>query len=56
MKKAIAGLIAASAVAAIAAPASAQYAGWVNINQRQSALERCINMGVRSGQLTREEA
>lgn len=56
MKKALAGLIAASALVAVAAPASAQYAGWTNINQRQAALERRINQGVRSGQLTRVEA
>ena len=54
MKKALAGLIAASALVAVAVPASAQ--SWVNINARQAALDRRIDQGVRSGQLTRTEA
>lgn len=31
-------------------------AGWVNINQRQAQLDRRIDQGLRSGQLTRSEA
>lgn len=49
------GLAAATlpATAAIAAPAPQQ---WQNINQRQAALERRIDVGVRNGALTRREA
>lgn len=47
-------LVAASAMAAAAAPAFA--APWQNINQRQAELDRRIDMGVRSGELTRAEA
>jgi hypothetical protein len=68
MRKVLTGLLAASAVAAMAAPAAAQYRDayrdhrgydrgmWVNINARQHALDRRIDQGVRSGQLTRREA
>lgn len=31
-------------------------AGWMNINQRQAQLDRRIDQGLRSGQLTRQEA
>lgn len=53
MKKLIARVLAISAIAA-AAPASAQ--AWQNINQRQAQLDRRIDQGVRTGQLTRSEA
>jgi uncharacterized protein YhdP len=46
--------VAASALAATAAPALA--APWQNVNQRQAQLDRRIDMGVRSGQITRREA
>ncbi|WP_431471020.1 hypothetical protein [Sphingosinithalassobacter sp. LHW66-3] len=39
--------------AAIAAPAPQQ---WQNINQRQANLDRRIDMGVRNGSVTRQEA
>ncbi len=54
MKKILIGLLAATSLAAVAAPAFA--APWVNINQRQAQLERRIDMGVRQGDLTRREA
>ena len=47
-------LVAASAMAAVAVPAAA--APWQNINARQAELDRRIDMGVRSGELTRAEA
>lgn len=47
-------LVAASAMAAAAAPALA--APWENINARQAELDRRIDAGVRSGELTRGEA
>lgn len=53
MKKFLAMAVAASALA-IAAPASAQ--SWQNINQRQANLDQRIDMGVRNGSLTRNEA
>ncbi|MCE3289849.1 MAG: hypothetical protein K0R83_1861 [Caulobacter sp.] len=54
MKKIAIAVLAVSAMAATAAPALA--APWQNINQRQAQLDRRIDMGVRSGQLTRREA
>lgn len=48
-------LTAVAAVLAIA-PAAAQAAPWQSINQRQANLERRIDQGVRSGELTRPEA
>jgi ABC-type microcin C transport system permease subunit YejB len=50
--------ISLSAVAAVLAiaPAAAQAAPWQSINQRQANLERRIDQGVRSGELTRQEA
>jgi Ni/Co efflux regulator RcnB len=54
MKKIAIALIAASALAATAAPALA--APWQNINQRQANLDRKIDQGVRTGQLSRREA
>ena len=53
MKRITACLAAATALA-VAAPAMAQ--GWNSINQRQDNLERRIDMGVRNGTLTRNEA
>ena len=54
MKKIAIAIVAASALAATAAPALA--APWQNINQRQANLDRRIDQGVRSGQLSRREA
>ncbi|MEZ5958822.1 MAG: hypothetical protein R3C30_00140 [Hyphomonadaceae bacterium] len=53
MKKFLAMAVAASALA-VAAPASAQ--SWQSINQRQANLDARIDAGVRSGDLTRNEA
>lgn len=53
MKKFLAMAVAASALA-VAAPASAQ--SWQNINQRQAQLDQRIDVGVRDGSLTRNEA
>lgn len=53
MKKFLALAVAAGALA-VAAPASAQT--WQNINQRQANLDRRIDVGVRNGDLTRNEA
>lgn len=53
MKKLLAIAVAAGALA-VAAPASAQ--SWQNINQRQANLDARIDAGVRSGDLTRNEA
>jgi len=53
MKKFLAIAVAAGALA-VAAPASAQ--SWQNINQRQANLDARIDAGVRTGDLTRQEA
>ena len=53
MNKFLAMAVAASALA-VAAPASAQ--SWQSINQRQANLDARIDAGVRSGDLTRNEA
>jgi hypothetical protein len=53
MKKLLAIAVAAGALA-VAAPASAQ--SWQSINQRQANLDARIDAGVRSGDLTRNEA
>ena len=53
MKKLLAMAVAASALA-VAAPASAQ--SWQSINQRQANLDHRIDVGVRNGSLTRNEA
>ncbi|MGE0597577.1 MAG: hypothetical protein AB7P07_14535 [Hyphomonadaceae bacterium] len=53
MKKLLA-IAAAATTLAIAAPASAQY--WQPINQRQAQLDQRIDVGVRNGSLTRNEA
>ena len=55
MKRLAMSLLAASAALAIV-PAAAQAAPWMSINQRQANLEQRIDQGVRSGQLTRQEA
>jgi len=57
----ISGLIAASALAVTAGAASAQpYRGdhgrWMSINERQANLDRRIDRGLETGQLTRREA
>ena len=54
MKKIAITIIAASTLAATAVPAMA--APWQNINQRQANLDRRIDVGVRTGQLSRREA
>jgi hypothetical protein len=54
MKKILISVLAVSALSAAALPAMA--APWQNINQRQAQLDRRIDMGVRNGQLTRNEA
>jgi hypothetical protein len=53
MKKFLAAAAAVS-VLAVAAPASAQ--SWQSINQRQANLDQRIDVGVRNGSLTRNEA
>ena len=55
MKRILISLAAASTLAAAALPAAATPA-WVPINARQGMIEQRIDMGVRSGQLTRREA
>jgi len=54
MRKFLIPILAASTLAAVAAPAIA--APWVNINQRQAQLDHRIDVGVRNGSLTRREA
>jgi hypothetical protein len=50
-------LISAAAIAvAVTAPLAAQAAPWQSVNQRQANIERRIDQGVRSGQITRPEA
>lgn len=53
MKKLLAMAVAVGALA-IAAPASAQ--AWQSINERQARLDQRIDVGVRNGSLTRQEA
>jgi Spy/CpxP family protein refolding chaperone len=55
MKTFIVSLAAASALIA-SMPAAASAAPWQPINQRQANLERRIDQGVRTGDLTRPEA
>ena len=55
MKRALYTLAAAAAVLT-AIPAAASAAPWQSVNQRQANLERRIEQGVRSGDLTRPEA
>ena len=52
----IALIVAGLGIAAATVPAATAQAGWQNINQRQAQLDRRIDQGVRSGQLTRGEA
>lgn len=49
-------LAAAAATLALSAPAASAQAGWQPINVRQANLEQRIDMGVRNGSLTRNEA
>lgn len=50
-------LIALTALAAVsAAPLAAQAAPWQSVNQRQASLDRRIDQGIRTGELTRPEA
>jgi polyhydroxyalkanoate synthesis regulator phasin len=55
MKK-FALMIAGIGIAAATVPAATAQAGWQNINQRQAQLDQRIDQGVRTGQLTRNEA
>lgn len=55
MKNTVLALLGAATLAA-AVPAVASAAPWQNINQRQANLDRRIDQGVRTGQLTRLEA
>ncbi len=59
MKRIVLSLIAAASLAGAAAPAFAQGprpSDWQPLAQRQDNIERRIDDGVRSGQLTRREA
>jgi hypothetical protein len=59
MKRAILTLVAAASLAGAAVPAFAQGfrpSDWQPLSQRQDQIERRIDDGVRSGQLTRFEA
>jgi len=55
MKRLTLSLLAATAALAVA-PVAAQAAPWMSINQRQANLDQRIDQGVRSGELTRQEA
>jgi Ni/Co efflux regulator RcnB len=55
MKRLLLSVAAASAVL-VCLPAAASAAPWQPINQRQANLERRIDQGVRTGDLTRPEA
>ena len=55
MKRVLLTLAAASAVL-VSLPAAANAAPWQSINQRQANLDRPIDQGVRTGDLTRPEA
>ena len=55
MKRVLLSIAAASAVL-LTIPAAANAAPWQSINQRQANLDRRIDQGVRSGELTRPEA
>ena len=54
MNKILAAVAALAVTTTVIPAASAQ--GWQNINQRQVQLDRQIDQGVRSGQLSRREA
>jgi hypothetical protein len=50
-------LLSLSALAIVAAaPLAAQAAPWQSVNQRQANLDRRIDQGIRSGEITRPEA
>lgn len=55
MKRFLLSLVAVSTLA-VAVPVAASAAPWQPINQRQDNLERRIDQGVRTGDLTRAEA
>jgi len=55
MKRIVLSIAAVSAVLA-AMPMAASAAPWQSVNQRQANLERRIDQGIRSGDLTRPEA
>lgn len=55
MKRVLLSVAAASAVL-VALPVAANAAPWQSINERQAKLERRIERGVRTGDLTRPEA
>ena len=55
MKRMILSLAAVSAILS-AAPLAASAAPWQSVNERQANLDRRIDQGVRSGELTRPEA
>jgi Ni/Co efflux regulator RcnB len=57
MKRVVLSLIAAASLASVAVPAFAQGPrDWVPLSQRQDNIERRIDQGMRSGELTRREA
>ena len=57
MKRVVLSLIAAASLASVAVPAFAQGPrDWVPLAQRQDNIERRIDQGMRSGELTRREA
>lgn len=59
MKRTIITLVAAATLAGAAAPAFAQgsrYSDWQPLSLRQDRIERRIDQGMRSGELTRREA
>jgi len=67
MRKLIVPVIALAAASVVAAPSFAQsyhrpaphavgYGSWQSINVRQAALDRRIDQGVRTGQISRREA
>ena len=59
MKRILVSLLSVAAVAGVAAPAFAQggrFGDWQPLSVRQASIERRIDQGVRSGQLTRREA
>jgi hypothetical protein len=56
MKTVLASLAAIAALTAAATPAAAQNYGWQPVNERQANLDRRIDQGVRTGQLSRREA
>ena len=55
MRRTVLTLLAATSIAA-AAPAIASAQSWMSTSQRQYQMDQQIDAGVRSGQLTRDEA